>query len=153
MTLDSLQFKLESIGVNSGGLADFDFFLSLQEFFSQDDIQEKMLERNRDRLYEDSRTSMGRLLPIYAESTARHKRKVGLPSRRYTYYESGDTHKSLEVVPTEDFVGIYPSESAPDYVEFLDGDAWGLTDKDFDEVVRKEMKNYLVNKLKDYIYG
>ena len=95
MILDVLVGKFEDIAVNSGMLTAIDFFELAQRFFSSDDVKEMVLDLNRDRLYNKSTTRDGILLPLYAEKTAKHKRRVGLPDVRYTYYETGDTHGSL----------------------------------------------------------
>ena len=88
MILDELISKVDDIAVNSGRLATLDLFELAQMFFKQDNIKEKILDLNRDRLYIESTNNNGVYLPPYAEKTAKHKRRVGLPDRRYTYYET-----------------------------------------------------------------
>ena len=103
MNLDELISKVDDIAVNSGALATLDFFELAKMFFKKDNIKEKILDLNRDRLYFESTDNNGIYLPPYAEKTAKHKRRVGLPDKRYTYYETGATHESLELF---DFVVI-----------------------------------------------
>ena len=86
MKLDELIIKVEDIAVNSGALTSLDFFELAQMFFKQESIKKSILDLNRDRLYFESTTNRGTYLPPYAEKTAKHKRRVGLPDRRYTYY-------------------------------------------------------------------
>lgn len=153
MNLDELISKVDDIAVNSGALASIDFFELAQMFFKQDNIKEKILDLNRDRLYFESTTNRGTYLPPYAEKTAKHKRRVGLPDKRYTYYETGATHESLELFVFDDFAMVAPGENAPSYAGSLDASAWGITDGQYDEEIRdtllgfvqEELKNYLIN--------
>lgn len=120
----------------SGGLPSVDVNLALRQFFSRGDIQERMLQMNTDRLYSEQGNRYYVQLGVYADKTAKHKRRVGLPDHYYTYYETGQTHDSLTVYPQETSVAIYPNhESAPDYANTLDGSAWGLTDPEMDELM------------------
>ena len=153
MILDVLVGKFEDIAVNSGMLTAIDFFELAQRFFSSDDVKEMVLDLNRDRLYNKSTTRDGILLPPYAEKTAKHKRRVGLPDVRYTYYETGDTHGSLDLVVTDDYAIIVLGTNAPDYAQFLDGTAWGLTDEDYDEGVRGELLNFVQTEIKNFLFN
>ena len=103
MNLDELISKVDDIAVNRGALATLDFFELAQMFFKKDNIKDKILDLNRDRLYFESTDNNGVYLPPYAEKTAKHKRRVGLPDRRYTYYETGATHESLELFALANF--------------------------------------------------
>ena len=153
MILDVLVGKFEDIAVNSGMLTAIDFFELAQRFFSSDDVKEMVLDLNRDRLYNKSTTRDGVLLPLYAEKTAKHKRRVGLPDVRYTYYESGDTHESLDLVVTDDYAIIVLGMNAPDYAQLLDETAWGLTDEDYDEGVRGELLNFVQTEIKNFLFN
>ena len=153
MILDVLVGKFEDIAVNSGMLTAIDFFELAQRFFSSDDVKEMVLDLNRDRLYNKSTTRDGMLLPLYAEKTAKHKRRVGRPDVRYTYYETGDTHGSLDLVVTDDYAIIVLGVGAPDYAQFLDGTAWGLTDEDYDEGVRGELLNFVQTEIKNFLFN
>ena len=151
MKLDELISKVDDIAVNSGALATLDFFELAQMFFNQDKVKEKILDLNRDRLYTESTDNNGLYLPPYAEKTAKHKRRVGLPDKRYTYYETGATHESLElfVFDTSAMVGL--GEDAPEYAFELDASAWGITDEQYDEEVRDTLLEFVQDKLKDYL--
>ena len=153
MILDVLVGKFEDIAVNSGMLTAIDFFELAQRFFSSDDVKEMVLDLNRDRLYNKSTTRDGILLPLYAEKTARHKRRVGLPDVRYTYYETGDTHESLDLVVGDDYAIIVLGTDAPDYAQLLDETAWGLTDEDYDEGVRGELLNFVQTEIKNFLFN
>ena len=153
MILDVLVGKFEDIAVNSGMLTAIDFFELAQRFFSSDDVKEMVLDLNRDRLYNKSTTRDGILLPLYAEKTAKHKRRVGLPDVRYTYYESGDTHESLDLVVGDDYAIIVLGTDAPDYAQLLDETAWGLTDEDYDEGVRGELLNFVQTEIKNFLFN
>ena len=153
MILDVLVGKFEDIAVNSGMLTAIDFFELAQRFFSSDDVKEMVLDLNRDRLYNKSTTRDGILLPPYAEKTAKHKRRVGLPDVRYTYYETGDTHESLDLVVADDYAIIVLGVDAPDYAQFLDETAWGLTDEDYDEGVRGELLNFVQTEIKNFLFN
>ena len=150
MKLDELINKVDDIAVNSGALTSIDFFELAQIFFKQDNIKEKILDLNRDRLYIESTTNRGTYLPPYAEKTAKHKRRVGLPDRRYTYYETGATHESLELFVFDDFAMVGLGEDAPEYAFLLDESAWGITDEQYDEEVRDTLLEFVQDKLKDY---
>ena len=151
MILDELIDKFEFMAVNSGKAAAFDLFELAQMFFSQEHIAEKILDLNRDRLYFESTDNMGVYLPPYSEWTAKHKRRVGLPDRRYTYYETGETHESLELFVFDDFAMVAPGENAPSYAGSLDGSAWGITDGQYDEEIRETLLEFVQDKLKDYL--
>ena len=153
MILDVLVGKFEDMAVNSGMLTTIDFFELAQRFFSSDDVKEMVLDLNRDRLYNKSTTRDGVLLPLYAEKTAKHKRRVGLPDVRYTYYESGDTHESLDLVVGDDYAIIVLGTDAPDYAQDLDETAWGLTDEDYDEGVRGELLNFVQTEIKNFLFN
>ena len=153
MILDVLVGKFEDIAVNSGMLTAIDFFELAQRFFSSDDVKEMVLDLNRDRLYNKSTTRDGILLPPYAETTARLKRKAGLPDKRYTYYETGDTHESLDLVVENDYAIIVLGTDAPDYAQLLDETAWGLTDEDYDEGVRGELLNFVQTEIKNFLFN
>ena len=151
MKLDELINKVDDISVNSGALTSIDFFELAQMFFKQDNVKEKILDLNRDRLYFESTTNRGNYLPPYAEKTAKHKRRVGLPDRRYTYYETGATHESLELLVFDDFAMVGLGEYAPEYAFFLDASAWGITDGQYDEEIRETLLEFVQDKLKDYL--
>jgi hypothetical protein len=116
-----------------------DLGFALRQFFSRADIQKRMVEMNTDRLYSEQGNRNYQQLGIYADKTAKHKRKYGLPDHYYTYYETGKTHESLRVYAEADSVAIYPDhESAPEYAHFaLDGNAWGLNVEHWDELMPK----------------
>ena len=151
MKLDELISKVDGIAVNSGALATLDFFELAQMFFKQEYIKERILDLNRDRLYIESTDNMGVYLPPYTEKTAKHKRRVGLPDKRYTYYETGATHESLELFVFDDFAMVGLGEYAPEYAFSLDASAWGITDDQYDEEVRETLIEFVQDKLKDYL--
>lgn len=151
MKLDELISKVDDIAVNSGALATLDFFELAQMFFKQDNVKKNILDLNRDRLYVESTNNNGLYLPPYAEKTAKHKRRVGLPDKRYTYYETGATHESLELFVFDDFAMVGLGESAPEYAFELDASAWGITDEQYDEEVRDTLLEFVQDKLKDYL--
>ena len=151
MNLDELINKVDDIAVNSGALATLDFFELAQMFFNQDKVKEKILDLNRDRLYTESTDNNGLYLPPYTEKTAKHKRRVGLPDKRYTYYETGATHESLELFVFDDSAMVAPGEDAPSYASSLDASAWGITDGQYDEEVRDTLLGFVQDKLKDYL--
>ena len=151
MKLDELISKVDDIAVNSGALTTIDFFELAQMFFKQDNVKEKILDLNRDRLYIESTDNMGIYLPPYSEWTAKHKRRVGLPDKRYTYYETGATHESLELFVFDTFAMVGLGEDAPEYAFLLDASAWGITDEQYDEEVRDTLLEFVQDKLKDYL--
>lgn len=151
MNLDELISKVDDIAVNSGRLATLDLFELAQMFFKKDNIKEKILDLNRDRLYFESTDNNGVYLPPYAEKTAKHKRRVGLPDKRYTYYETGATHESLDLFVFDDFAMVAPGENAPSYAGSLDASAWGITDGQYDEEIRDTLIGFVQDKLKDYL--
>lgn len=111
-----------------------DLGFALRRFFSRADIQQRMVDANTDRLYSEQGNRNFTQLGVYADKTAKHKRRRGLPDRYYTYYETGKTYESLRVYVEADSVAIYPDhEGAPDYAQNLDGSAWGLSDPDMEE--------------------
>ena len=151
MKLDELIIKVEDIAVNSGALTSLDFFELAQMFFKQESIKKSILDLNRDRLYFESTTNRGTYLPPYAEKTAKHKRRVGLPDRRYTYYETGATHESLDLYVEDEFAMVTLGVDAPEYAFELDASAWGITDEQYDEEVRDTLLGFVQDKLKDYL--
>ena len=151
MKLDELISKVDDIAVNSGALATLDFFELAQMFFKQDDVKEKVLDLNRDRLYFESTTNRGTYLPPYAEKTAKHKRRVGLPDRRYTYYETGATHESLDLYVEDEFAMVTLGVDAPEYAFSLDASAWGITDDQYDEEIREILLGFVQDALKNYL--
>ena len=151
MKLDELINKVEDIAVNSGALTSLDFFELAQMFFKQENVKEKILDLNRDRLYIESTTNRGTYLPPYAEKTAKHKRRVGLPDRRYTYYETGATHESLDLYVEDEFAMVTLGIDAPEYAFSLDASAWGITDGQYDEEIREILLGFVQDKLKDYL--
>lgn len=151
MKLDELINKVDDIAVNSGALATLDFFELAQMFFKQDNVKKNILDLNRDRLYVESTNNNGLYLPPYAEKTAKHKRRVGLPDRRYTYYETGTTHESLDLYVEDEFAMVTLGVDAPEYAFLLDASAWGITDDQYDEEVRDTLLEFVQDKLKDYL--
>ena len=151
MKLDELIIKVDDIAVNSGALTSIDFFELAQMFFKKDNIKEKILDLNRDRLYFESTDNNGIYLPPYAEKTAKHKRRVGLPDRRYTYYETGATHESLDLYVEDEFAMVTLGVDAPEYAFSLDASAWGITDDQYDEEIREILLGFVQDKLKDYL--
>ena len=150
MKLDELIIKVEDIAVNSGALTSLDFFELAQMFFKQESIKKSILDLNRDRLYIESTNNNGLYLPPYADKTAKHKRRVGLPDRRYTYYETGATHESLDLYVEDEFAMVTLGVDAPEYAFSLDASAWGITDEQYDEEVRDTLLGFVQDKLKDY---
>ena len=151
MKLDELIIKVEDIAVNSGALTSLDFFELAQMFFKQESIKKSILDLNRDRLYIESTNNNGVYLPPYAEKTAKHKRRVGLPDRRYTYYETGATHESLDLYVEDEFAMVTLGVDAPEYAFSLDASAWGITDDQYDEEIREILLEFVQDKLKDYL--
>ena len=151
MKLDELIIKVDDIAVNSGALTSIDFFELAQMFFKQESIKKSILDLNRDRLYIESTNNNGVYLPPYAEKTAKHKRRVGLPDRRYTYYETGATHESLDLYVEDEFAMVTLGVDAPEYAFSLDASAWGITDEQYDEEVRDTLLGFVQDKLKDYL--
>ena len=151
MILDELISKVDDIAVNSGRLATLDLFELAQMFFKQEYIKDKILDLNRDRLYIESTTNKGNYLPPYAEKTAKHKRRVGLPDRRYTYYETGATHESLDLYVEDEFAMVTLGEDAPEYAFSLDASAWGITDDQYDEEIREILLGFVQEELKKYL--
>lgn len=151
MKLDELIIKVDDIAVNSGALTSIDFFELAQMFFKQESIKKSILDLNRDRLYFESTTNRGTYLPPYAEKTAKHKRRVGLPDRRYTYYETGATHESLDLYVEDEFAMVTLGVDAPEYAFSLDASAWGITDDQYDEEIREILLGFVQDKLKDYL--
>ena len=151
MNLDELISKVDDIAVNSGALATLDFFELAQMFFMKDNIKEKILDLNRDRLYFESTDNNGVYLPPYAEKTAKHKRRIGLPDKRYTYYETGATHESLDLYVEDEFAMVTLGVDAPEYAFSLDASAWGITDDQYDEEIREILLGFVQDKLKDYL--
>ena len=151
MKLDELIIKVDDIAVNSGALTSIDFFELAQMFFKQESIKKSILDLNRDRLYIESTNNNGVYLPPYAEKTAKHKRRVGLPDNRYTYYETGATHESLDLYVEDEFAMVTLGVDAPVYAFALDASAWGITDEQYDEEVRDTLLGFVQDKLKDYL--
>ena len=151
MKLDELIIKVEDIAVNSGALTSIDFFELAQMFFKQENIKEKVLDLNRDRLYFESTDNNGVYLPPYAEKTAKQKRRIGLPDKRYTYYETGATHESLDLYVEDEFAMVTLGVDAPEYAFSLDASAWGITDDQYDEEIREILLGFVQDKLKDYL--
>ena len=151
MKLDELISKVDDIAVNSGALATLDFFELAQMFFKQDNVKEKILDLNRDRLYFESTDNNGNYLPPYTEKTAKHKRRVGLPDKRYTYYETGATHESLDLYVEDEFAMVTLGVDAPEYAFFLDASAWGITDDQYDEEIREILLGFVQEELKKYL--
>ena len=151
MKLDELIIKVDDIAVNSGALTSIDFFELAQMFFKQESIKKSILDLNRDRLYIESTNNNGLYLPPYAEKTAKHKRRVGLPDKRYTYYETGATHESLELYVEDEFAMVTLGVDAPEYAFSLDASAWGITDDQYDEEIREILLEFVQDKLKDYL--
>lgn len=151
MKLDELIIKVDDIAVNSGALTSIDFFELAQMFFKQESIKKMILDLNRDRLYIESTNNNGLYLPPYAEKTAKHKRRVGLPDKRYTYYETGATHESLDLYVEDEFAMVTLGMDAPEYAYLLDASAWGITDEQYDEEVRDTLLEFVQDKLKDYL--
>ena len=151
MILDELISKVDDIAVNSGALTSIDFFELAQMFFKQESIKKSILDLNRDRLYIESTNNNGLYLPPYAEKTAKHKRRVGLPDKRYTYYETGATHESLDLYVEDEFAMVTLGVDAPEYAFSLDASAWGITDDQYDEEIREILLGFVQDKLKDYL--
>ena len=151
MMLDELISKVDDIAVNSGALATLDFFELAQMFFKQESIKKSILDLNRDRLYIESTNNNGLYLPPYADKTAKHKRRVGLPDRRYTYYETGATHESLDLYVEDEFAMVTLGEDAPEYAFELDASAWGITDDQYDEEIREILLGFVQEELKKYL--
>lgn len=153
MALDRLILALQEISLPSDLPGECDLGLALQEFFERPGVQELMVKMNQSQLYDAMENRYGNRLGVYADKTMKHKRKVGLPTPYYSYYETGATHESLEVMATDEWVGVFPGQDAPEYATFaLDTTAWGLNDANVDELmpfiteaVVKQIRDFLTN--------
>ena len=153
MALDRLILALQEISLPSDLPGECDLGLVLQEFFERPGVQELMVKMNQSQLYDAMENRYGNRLGVYADKTMKHKRKVGLPTPYYSYYETGATHESLEVMATDEWVGVFPGQDAPEYATFaLDTTAWGLNDANVDELmpliteaVVKQIRDFLTN--------
>lgn len=123
----------------------------LKEFFLRPEVKTVMINMNQSQLFDEQLNRYGTILGTYADKTARHKRRRGLPDVHYTYYETGKTYDSLEVYADDESVGIFPDESAPDYANYaLDGSAWGLNNENFAELV-PEMRDAVVDGIRNFL--
>ena len=154
MALDRLISRLSEIAPPSDDLPPLcDLGIAVREFFSRPDIQAWMIETNQDNMYVRQENIYGQHIAYYTDKTAKHKRRVGLPDKYYTYYETGKTYESLRVYVEADHVAIYPDhESAPEYAHDLDPTAWGLQPQDLDEK-RSELLTMVQNQIRDFING
>lgn len=144
--------KLSQITMGEG--TGCDLFSSLKEFFSLQTVQDKMLSLNKDRLDAEGTNRLGASMPSYSNSWKNRKQRQGLGTIDhgcYTYHYTGATFDALTVTPMEDSVSIIPKD-APSYEAYLDRKAWGLTDTDFEEIA-PEMKNHVINSIKDFLNG
>ena len=153
MALDRLILALQEISLPSDLPGECDLGLVLQEFFERPGVQELMVKMNQSQLYDAMENRYGNRLGVYADKTMKHKRTVGLPTPYSSYYETGATHESLEVMATDEWVGVFPGQDAPEYATFaLDTTAWGLNDANVDELqpliteaVVKQIRDFLTN--------
>lgn len=150
--VERLILALQEVAVPSDDLPTLcDLGQALKKFFSRPDIQALMVQMNQTQLYDMMESRTGTRIGTYAEKTLKHKRKVGLPTPYYSYYETGATHESLEVFAEDEWVMIAPGQDAPEYATFaLDEIAWGLNDEHFEELM-PEIKEAVVNEIRDFL--
>ena len=150
--VERLTNKLSQITI--GEVTECDLFSSLRGFFSLQPTQEKMLNLNKERLDTEGTNRLGASMPSYSNSWLNKKQSTGkgtIDHGCYTYHYTGAMFDALTVEPHEDSVSILPKD-APNYSEYLDKQAWGLTDTDFDDIA-PEMKNHVINSIKDFLNG
>ena len=150
--VERLILALQEVAVPSDDLpTECDLGTALKNFFSRPDVQELMVSMNQSQLYDMMENRYGGRLGTYAEKTMKHKRKVGLPTPYYSYYETGATHESLEVMATDEWVGVFPGRDAPEYATFaLDTTAWGLNDANVDELM-PQITEAVVKQIRDFL--
>lgn len=149
--LDGLVLALQEVSLPGDLPGECDLGQGLKKFFSKEEIKAVMIKMNQSQLYDQQESRYGTRLGVYAEKTAKHKRRVGLPDKYYTYYETGATHESLDVLAEDDWVMVTPGEDAPEYANFaLDTNAWGLNDENFEELM-PEIKGAVVEQIRDFL--
>ena len=135
MALDRLILALQEVSTPGDLPGECDLGLVLKEFFERPSVQELMVKMNQTQLYDMMENRYGYHIDTYKDKTMKHKLKVGLPTPYYSYYETGKTHESLEVVATEEWVGVFPGRDAPEYATYaLDESAWGLNKGHWEEL-------------------
>lgn len=154
MTLDSLITKLENIQIE--GLFEEDASLcgAAKQFFSKEEVQDKMLELNQDQLYTDTADRNGKLHNHYAPRTAKKKMRRGQPADRYTFCDSGEFYDNMEVYVDDDYVAILAPYSIDHvtalFATYATQNDLGLSDEnllslmpDLIDETRKYIKDYL----------
>ena len=134
-SLDKLLFALQEVSIPGDLPGECDLGIFLKEFFSTPSVQELMVKMNQTQLYNMMENRYGRHIEHYKEKTLKHKIKWNKPYPYYSYYETGKTHESLEVIADEETVGIWPGQDAPEYAVHLDASAWGLNPDHWNEII------------------
>lgn len=117
-------------GISTDENVDCSILGGFDNFFGEEAVQKEMIKMNQDRLYAEEGDVFGRRLGTYSSRVAKRKMEAGEPYHYYTYHDTGKTYDSLEIERIgKSYVDIVLEPYAPDYSHFLKESAWGLTDK------------------------
>jgi len=125
---------LKKIQQTLNELKNFSIEQAMEWLFEDKRVHDFIISANtNDQLFDGGIDANGNSLGVYAASTIKRKRKLGLPTDHVTLFETGQFHKSWKLFLDEnhDFIISADTESAP-YGYLLDKygeDILGLTEE------------------------
>lgn len=167
-----LEARLDNI--TFGDLGE-DLFGYLQDFFSQDEVKDRMIYLNQEQLYEHQITSYSAKTPRYSPYTIRRKGENNLKvATNFLYHETGELYRSMGVLVGPESVQIVSTNDTSITLneDFMEGtmvsmgedehieDFWniydperkglGLTDENFLSL-KEDIDGFVRERLKNYI--
>ena len=118
------------------------------------------IEANKDRIVElqtQQQLYLGKtnkgvdIIPAYAESTKRRKRKDGLPSNRVTLYQTGNLYRSFRVLAGNESVVISAYTEYSEYVFDKYKDTIGLDRENWNNFINEYTLKAIKIKFNDII--
>lgn len=93
----------------------------------------------------------------YAERTKRIKKILGQPTTRVTLRDTGDFHKSMHVVFSDEYPGGFyitsSDKKTEELVEKYGPEIFRLTNENFNRILRVHIRKRLQNRLKKKLRG
>lgn len=128
-----------------------------KEVFDLRDVQDSIIERNQDQMYDLGISSKGKSLGEYAPKTIEYKKKKGQRYDHVTLKDTGEFYSSFKILSSETNFTIIAYTIKQSWDEAIDLNAYypnilGLTDENIAKIQEKILP-ILRKKVKETILG
>ena len=112
-------------------------------------IEKKILDKNKEQLFEDSQDIHGQAIGFYSYATeviTKGRKKKGEP---FDAKDSGDFFKGMYLQEVSGVIRF--GSKSPNYAEILKSKSWlskdilGLTDENLNEIIQTELLPFIIN--------